>query len=65
MLVEEVVVTVRRLLPVPPAARVTLGVPTERVGGVNCRGEMDADMLTAPASELRLAREMVERPVVP
>ncbi len=62
---EEVVVTVRMLLPVPPAVRVTMGVPTEKVGGVNTRGEMDADKATAPANEFTLAREIVDRPEVP
>jgi hypothetical protein len=60
VLVELVVVTVRRLLPVPPAVRVTVGVPTEKAGGVNTRGEIDAARVTGPAKAFKLAREMVD-----
>jgi hypothetical protein len=65
VLVEVVVVTVMMLVPVPPEVSVTLGVPTEKAGGVNTKGEIDADKVTAPANEFKLAREIVEWAEVP
>jgi len=61
VLVDDVVVTVRTSLAVPPAVEiVTVGEAKLKVGGVAARGDIDGARDIVPVNPPRLARERVD-----